>query len=283
MKITDKQRAVLSTLCCERLSSNEKNLRSIGCFCNNRNSCIVDTLLGEAYEEDECGAVAYYLVKNNEDDILFFFSLKCGLLYDEFIEGERLRSLQAFYDYISRTMSDDEIGEEEKSVLGSLLEKTRTKKGLKKTDVAKILHKSSETTTIEEMFDGGVKNVGKTFPGIEIVHFCANDSNREKWDQYAFDQKIGVVVFWHFIIPVVQKAMEHVGCEYLFLFAADMTEDEELVNYYKTNMNFRDTIEHGTAMPLYDFACKFMYQETKGLVAARDNFFNSFNRDEDAV
>ena len=229
MKITDKQKAVLSTLTCERLSDNEANLRAIGSFRNNRNECIVDALLGDAYEEDESGIVAYYLVKNGRGDILFFFSLKCGLLYDEFIEGERLRNLQAFYDYIASIMNNDEIGEEEKTVINSLLEKTRSKKGLKKTDVAKLLHKSQETDAIEKMFDDGVKNVGKTFPGIEIVHFCANDSNRDKWEEYGFNQKMGVVVFWHFIVPIVQEAMKHVGCEYLFLFAADITEDEELV------------------------------------------------------
>lgn len=283
MKITDEQERVLSTLTCERLSDSEVNLRTIGCFCNNRNSSIVDALLGDAYEEDESGVIAYYLVKNDKGDILFFFSLKCGLLYDEFIEGEKLRNLHKFYNYLFKKINNDEIDEEEKSVIRSLLEKTRTKKGIKKKDVAKILHKSQETITIEKMFDDGVKNVGKTFPGIEIVHFCANDANRDKWNKYGFDQKLGVVVFWYFIVPIVQKVMKHVGCEYLFLFAADLTEDEELVTYYKANMNFRDKVEHGAAMPLYDFACKFMYQETKGLAAAKDEFFNSFNRDKSAV
>lgn len=283
MNITDCQKEFLDTLRCERLSSKENNLREISSFYNTRNSCIVDALLNEAYEEDENGVVAYYLVKSAEGDILFFFSLKCGLLYDEFIEGERLRSLHEFYEYVFKMMNTDEISKEEKDIFNSLLEKTRTKKGIKRADVARIVHKSKETEIIEEMFADGVKNVGKTFPGIEIVHFCANDACREKWKEYGFDQKLGTVVFWHFIVPVIQKAMEHVGCEYLFLFAADLTEDEELVNYYRTNMNFRDATEHGVAIPLYDFACKFMYQHTKELAAERERFFASFNRDEDAV
>lgn len=283
MKITDEQKAVLAKLTCERLASDETNLRSIGCFQNNRNSCIVDTLLGDAYGEDESGVIAYYLVKNDEGDILFFFSLKCGLLYDEFIEGEKLRILHKLYDYLSKQVNDGEIGDTEKLAIHSLLEKTRTKKGIKKTDVAKILHKSQESIAIEKIFDGGVKNVGKTFPGIEIVHFCANDACRDKWNAYGLNRKMGTVVFWHFLVPIVLQVMNHVGCEYLFLFAADLTEDEELITYYKTNMNFRDTVEHGAAKPLYDFACKFMYQETKGLAMAKDHFFQSFNRDESAV
>lgn len=62
MNITDCQKEVLDTLRCERLSSKENNLREISTFYNTRNSCIVDALLNEAYEEDENGVVAYYLV-----------------------------------------------------------------------------------------------------------------------------------------------------------------------------------------------------------------------------
>lgn len=145
------------------------------------------------------------------------------------------------------------------------------------------MHTVEGADSIEKLFSSDVKNVGKTFPAIEIVHFCANEDHRDLWKAFGFDQKIGVVVFWQFIVPIVGEVMKHVGCEYLFLFAADMTEDEELINYYRVNMNFRDKVEHEVAIPLYDFACKFMYQETKDLLKGREKFFNSFNREEDAV
>lgn len=38
--------------------------------------------------------------------------------------------------------------------------------------------------------------------------------------------------------------MEIVGCEYLFLFAADLSEDADLVNYYVDNLEFIDASEH---------------------------------------
>lgn len=77
--------------------------------------------------------------------------------------------------------------------------------------------------------------------------------------------------------------MKHVGCEYIYLFAADMSEDQELVNYYRANLNFIDADDHATAIPLYDFACKFLYQRTKCLTKSRDDFYANFNRDPDAV
>ena len=54
------------------------------------NNNVADALLNEAYQEDESGVVAYYVVKDSDANVLFFFSLKCGLLFDEFIEGEKL-------------------------------------------------------------------------------------------------------------------------------------------------------------------------------------------------
>ena len=166
-----------------------------------------------------------------------------------------------------------------------MLEQTRAKKGIKKADVSRIVHKSKESKEIEELLSSGMKNVGKTFPGIEIVHFCANDDElcKNKWHDYHFDQKIGAVVFWHFIVPIIQRTMKFIGCEYLYLFAADLTEDEHLVNYYREYMNFQVEEEHGAAIPLYDFACKFMCQKTCELDDARNRFFASFNHNENVV
>lgn len=65
-----------------------------------------------------------------------------------------------------------------------------------------------------------MKRVGKTFAGIEIVHFCTNDLHREIWNKFNIDQKLGVVVFWMFIVPKILEVMQHIGCEYIFLFAA---------------------------------------------------------------
>ena len=59
MRITEEQQKALDSLRCERLSSNEMNLRSVGAFVNYRNDSIANVLRNEAYEEDEQGRVAY--------------------------------------------------------------------------------------------------------------------------------------------------------------------------------------------------------------------------------
>lgn len=77
--------------------------------------------------------------------------------------------------------------------------------------------------------------------------------------------------------------MKNVGCEYLFLFAADLSEDADLVNYYIDNLQFADANEHNAATPMYDFACRFLCQKTCTLEERRNAFFEDFNHDEEMV
>lgn len=73
MNPTKEQQAIIDSLRCERLSSDQNNLRSVGSFYNRRNNSLADILQNEAYEEDIDGSIAYYVVKNAQGDILFFF------------------------------------------------------------------------------------------------------------------------------------------------------------------------------------------------------------------
>ena len=75
--------------------------------------------------------------------------------------------------------------------------------------------------------------------------------------------------------------MKYIGCQYLFLFAADFSEDENLINYYRTNLKFIDSPDRNTTIPLYDEMCKFMFQETCQLELNQKYFFDNFNRKED--
>lgn len=75
--------------------------------------------------------------------------------------------------------------------------------------------------------------------------------------------------------------MEIVGCEYLFLFAADQTEDALLVNFYAEKLGFECRDEHCAAIPMYDFTCQFMSQKTNVLKEKQQEFFDHFNPDEE--
>lgn len=51
-------------------------------FFNERNGSLEHTLKDEAYAEDKKGNITFYLIKDADNRILFYFSVKCGMLYD---------------------------------------------------------------------------------------------------------------------------------------------------------------------------------------------------------
>lgn len=289
MRITDKQQQVLDSLICERLSSSEANMRLVDDFYNISNDHLVDPLRNEAFGEDEDGVIAYYIVKHPDGQILFYFSLKCGLLYDNFglIDAESLRTVKKLYNHLVDMKKSPDTTQDEKEYIDSLLENLRTRKGLIKSDIDKIARGKTDdiVNELQKEFTDNIKRVGKTFSAVEIVHFCKNDKYEELWQSLGLNNKIGTVMFWHFIVQKIVALKEIVGCEYVFLFAADYTADEFLVNYYKTEMKFSkpDSQRHGTAQPLYDIGCQFLYQPTKELETNKRTFFDGFNREEDAV
>ena len=146
MKITEEQLAILDSLRCERFSSNIQNLHDIESFYNRRNDRLVEPLRNEAYCDDEEGRIAYYLVKHSSGKILFYFSLKCGLLYDRFINNdEKLKSLKNLLTCFIDLKNDPTTSAEDIETINSIFEKLRTRKGF----TNKI--KKKKEKAIEEM------------------------------------------------------------------------------------------------------------------------------------
>ncbi len=74
-----------------------------------------------------------------------------------------------------------------------------------------------------------------------------------------------------------------VGCEYAFLFAADLSEEGSLVNYYEVSLKFQKRLDVGTNKPFYDFCCDFMCQDVNDMRKNRQLFFENFNIDQDDI
>ena len=75
-RITEQQKKILESFSIERLSASDINLRLVGSFSNPKSDSLTNKIQSDAYEEDENGSVAYYVIKNPEGNILFYFSLK---------------------------------------------------------------------------------------------------------------------------------------------------------------------------------------------------------------
>lgn len=278
MKITEEQIALLGKLRCERLSSDDVNFRLVDTFRNWRNDSIAEVLRNEAYAEDEKGTVAYYVVKHENGKLLFFFSLKNGMLYDQHLDEKTIMLLKNLYDYLEELDKDKGLSEAEHAIVEAIKEKVRSRKGLTKAELERIPKRNAKILEdLEQELNQNITHVGKTYSGVELVHFCANTATDELWASLNLPQPRGAVIFWQFVVPIVLSVKGLVGCEYLFLFAADISESESLIEYYSNLLGFAVAQDRATAKPLYDLSCKFMYQETVPLEQMRSDFFNHFN------
>lgn len=283
-RITAQQKKILESFSIERLSSSDFNLQLVGNFFNPKSDSLTNKIQSDAYEEDENGAVAYYVIKNKKDGgIVFYFSLKCGQLYDKLFEKEQFRLIKNLFRYFDEIEKEESTSEEDRRLIKEIRESVRTSKGISKAELEKIQKKDNKAVTdIEDFFTENLQRVGQTFSGVEIVQFCANENYRKFFDSLGFFPRFGAIVFWYFLVPKVLEVKKYIGCQYLFLFAADTSDDESLIRYYRM-LHFTDGGEHGAVIPFYDWTCRFMYQETAGLSQGREEFFNDFNRDEEDV
>lgn len=286
MRITREQSDILDSLICERLSSCADNKDLIQSFENKRNAGLADYLKQTAWEEDESNAVAFYLIKSPEGEILFFFSLKCGTLF-EHLDEDGLRQKAQYWEALKQILKGSDQEEKDYALANLVFEKLRSGQNIPNEEIKQFI--KERLSEKNELLDAlsqekasetnqHIVRVSSTYSGIELVHFCVNDAAKHVWKKWGFQRSLGEIVFWYFIVPIMAQVQKNIGCQYAFLFAADLSEDGSLINYYNVTLHFDQPAHIGTNKPYYDFCCRFMCQEIRKLLQFRDEFFEQFNR-----
>lgn len=289
MRITAEQEKILDELVCERLRDHPENIEHIKNFENTRGKLIVDCLKQDGLKEDLEGNKAFYIVKNKDNDVLMFFSLKCGELFDQLFDETKMKAGYEENLLIVQAIFNVEEDEAEKNRALEKVRQASRMKGLGKQEVlnriyTEAMQKRSMLSTfkheqeVEE--NNNVTRVHETYPAIEIVHFCVNENAREVWESYGLGHPMGEVLFWHKIVPIFFQVQDLIGCEYVLLFAADLSVDRTLINYYNVTLKFERDLSVGTNKPFYDFNCAFMCQKLSTMKENREKYFNDFNIDE---
>lgn len=290
MKINDSQYEFLGSLQCVRLSSDEAHKETISLIENTRNPGLVSYLHEKGWSEDLDGSTAFYIIKDSKGNTLLFFSLKCGALFQH-LDEEQIKQQKQFLE-LAKHIIQSPSNEEEREIASLILDKFRSN-GIISEDEAKVLmtvkiaKNKKKYNAILKALDSDkerdpnehIIRVASTHSGIELVHLCANERCKHLWPKHLFPHSLGKVMFWKFIIPIVEDVRKLVGCKYLFLFAADNTVDLTLVNYYQVDLHLDRPNHIGTSKPQYDFNCVFMCQDIDKMVQKRHEFFNNFNPD----
>ncbi len=283
MKITQYQRDVLDSLVVERLSSNKLNQAIAQTFRNDKNPVLSNIIKEpDTFCKDKDGEVAYYVVKTKEGVLLLYFSLKCGEMFENLdLKKMQLATQTAVAINVILRKEDSESMSLKDAEDFIIANKDSIEEILPKLQYF-IKKKGAYSRELQKELNSQIQHVLKTFPAIELMEFCANENARDAWKELRLpdSKKMGECVFWHFILPRILEVQRIIGCKFVYLFAADSTEDEFLINYYKVALKFEMPLLFGANKPRYDFKCKLLYQSINTLCKERDFFYENFNPDE---
>lgn len=218
------------------MTSNPANELLIQNFIANQQGKGLEIFLkSKAWQEDIDGSTRVYLVKDKSSGVIvFFFALKAGLLYkaiedDDYILSEKEREIvNLCIEYrldSSNSLTPDDVFEwySEDS-----LDKDKLRKIIEEKVDIKLQAKQDQQTTNETV---NIMRVSKTFPGIVLTHFCKNQN-------FSLSEKLlfplGFYVFWEIITDNVLQISNYLGCQYLYLFAADNTDIQQSQNRFLT-------------------------------------------------
>jgi len=287
----------LCSYSCERLTTMPQNHELIKKFESKRGAALVQYMVKRGWDLDKRGENAFYLIKNPQGIPCLFFALKCGALYAP-INEEEIRKNYKAAERTLRLLGDQSDDNPARLALLNDLEEIRQSHNKTREEIVTafslhLLREKSKSKDFLSRLDDDkaregerpIQRVNHTFPGVELTHFCVNDLTKEEWKEHGFRFPMGEVLFWWFIAPIFYDLQKLVGCQYIFLFAADPTPDGTLTNYYNVSLKFSKETNIGTSKPQYDWCCELMSQEVNALLLNRELFFERFNLDpeEDIV
>lgn len=272
-KITNEQKNLLKEFKCVRISSNKKYDDMTVDFECKRGEGLVVRLQSKAFSEDKNGEIAHYLIVYDEMPV-FYFALKSGSLFTPLEHNlhEIGTDILNQWNALSPNVNVNDLP----SIVKEVLDQSMS---------YKYPYELVETCSEYDYLCKDIKlekntpaiQVTHTYSGIEIVVFCANDNARKMWRSQAIPHTLGKTMFWSKIVPILLRTRKIIGCQYCFLFAADNSTDETLVNYYETDLKFQRIKDFGSTKPKYDFQCVSMFCDIHELEIQRKRFFNNFN------
>lgn len=232
----------------------------------------------KAWTEDLDGETRVYLVKDQSGNIALFFSIKCGLLVGENFQEKLSDEHQEFVNaVIDAKKSKDEVSIQQIYDAGNAMYGDEVDRLFVIAD--RRLDAKTEATEIGQ--SENTINVPNCISAIELRHLCKNEnfSTQEK-----LDIPLGFGIFWEVIVPIITEISKKIGCKYIYLFAADKTEEQDeykmkkLISYYKNNFKFSECDEGiKFVKPEYDNYCYGLIQQVSRLESNREAIWHEFS------
>lgn len=285
MQIREDQESILSGFRCKRVRElDRKCLGSIvGPKIGGEQISIIPDLFrsDEHLQDDASGALASYVITNRENEIMMFFSIRCGELFENVDHEKMILGHNAYVGILS--MSDTKISQAKYDKAMQAV-KAALDAGLSVDDFQYYAKK--KRVYLDDASKEPVKEVSRVlsvYSGVELKFYGINANAIRYWKSLNMPKKMGETLFWRFVIPKLEELREVVGCQYLYLFAADQEAEGSLVTYYKTVLHMNSTVHLSSNKPVFDYNSMFLYQEIEELTERKRIFFENFNPDYDDI
>lgn len=325
LSIEEQKKYLFNRLKTEALRKTDENQKDIKSFVQaTKGSNISKYLINSAWSDDCNRNTKVFLVRDTKtNEIVFFFAINCGILFSELNLWNLRQEEKAPFDKYVEAMqklktsplskeneekANEQMSESMKDLWEVVQEPDRVSYLLSLADekVQLLEEKAeafSETGEVEH-----IQQVQETFPAIDIKFL---GKNKEYKPEIQLDFRLGVYIFWEIIVPHLLAVAEMVGCKYIYLFAADNTdqpgnvintppmwtpdydpyeeenqekaEEEQihtLVNYYINELKFRYVSKYKILKPHYERRCYTLVQEVESLQSNRESVWQSHMTDD---
>lgn len=266
----------------ERLSSNEDNLHLVDGFYNTVNDSICDSIRNDAFALDQNNKVFYLVIKDDLNNIIFFFSLKIGQLFDNIHDDNHREFSYKVSELTERNKDNLELN------YNNFKNIYCTTYGVDFYDYDNkyVSYISTITDALLER-NANVIRVRNTLLAVEIKEFAANDNDNCTSIRSYFntgDHFFGALIYWYYIVPWLLYLKDLIGIEFVYLFAASIRDENQvLVTYYCDRMGFSKDTYYGTIKPYRSWDCKFLYQRIEDIEEMWEDYFERYNAHERMV
>jgi hypothetical protein len=280
MIITDEQKKRLSSLKSERIRDVDESLvRSIkGVIIDGQESRIATLFKSKKNMDDDIhNTVASYVVISPENMVLGFYSLRCGELYRQ-IDLKKMKLCAEAWEGLKTLKANPALSPaEQKPYLSAI--KCAISAGVSSPNEWKhfYMKKALYLGDKRDWSGSNIEQVSEVLPGIELQYFGINENAKGRWSSYGIPHRMGETLFWQCVVRKIEEIIYQVGCEYIYLFAADNKPDGNLVGYYDTVLHFEKNSDLNANKPHFDYKCRFMCQRIDTLCQNKEYFFEHLN------
>lgn len=230
--------------------------------------------------DDVKDIVASYVVLSPENVVLGFYSLRCGELYRQ-VDLQKMELCANAWEALTTLRANPAMSVADQQLHLEAIQKAMLAGITSPDEWQRFYMKKAYYLRDKKDWSGSnIEQVSEVLPGIELKYLGVSEAAKGLWASYGLPKRMGETLFWQCVVDKIEEICKYVGCQYLYLFAADNKPDGNLVSYYNTRLHFEKDFDLNANKPHFDFKCRFMCQEIEVLRRNKAHFFEHFNSKE---